>query len=146
VGLLPWDADSMAIDEVVRLDLPWTPDPGAPLPLLWQADGDAVVIYHPSFSTGRGGERVVLRFGRCMIAVFGYPNDEALGGHPLFEHGLGFYDIFEVLNSSWIQRLRDQNLVNFPGIELAGRDWCVCAVWRPDGAGFVQGPKRMVFG
>jgi len=32
---------------------------------------------------------------------FGGPNDEALGGHPLYERGLGRYGVYEVFNSSW---------------------------------------------
>jgi hypothetical protein len=100
---------------VIDLGLPWTPDAGAPLPLLFQTDRDTVVIYHPARSTGRAGDRVVLRFDGCLVSKFGYPDDEALPGHPLYERGLGLYRIFEVLNSSWLEEIRQQNLVSFPG-------------------------------
>jgi hypothetical protein len=45
---------------------------------------------------------------------FGYPNDEALPGHPLYPKGLSYYGLFEVLNSSWNKTLAEQNLVSFP--------------------------------
>lgn len=48
------------------------------------------------------------------MAVFGYPNDEALPGHPLFANGLNYYGVFEVRESSWAARLDEQNEVSFP--------------------------------
>ena len=48
------------------------------------------------------------------IVKFGYPNDEALPGHPLYPKGLTFYGIFEVRDSSWSRALAEQNLVSFP--------------------------------
>jgi hypothetical protein len=35
---------------------------------------------------------VVLRFGRVHDWDYGYPNDEGLNAHPLFGHGLKFYE------------------------------------------------------
>jgi len=43
------------------------------------------------------------------IYKFGYPNDEALGAHPMAKFGLGFYGFFEVKNSPWIDELRNLN-------------------------------------
>ena len=34
--------------------------------------------------------------------IYGSPNDEARGGHPLWKYGMGIYGFFEVLNSPWI--------------------------------------------
>lgn len=43
---------------------------------------------------------------------FGAPNDETIGGHPLVAYGLGPYDFFEVINSPWIEDLRNANRVH----------------------------------
>lgn len=42
----------------------------------------------------------------------GAPNDEALNGHPLFRFGLGFYGLYEVMNSPWIRELCEANRVH----------------------------------
>ena len=34
----------------------------------------------------------VVRFDGVLQHTFGYPNDEALGGHPLYSAGLRFYE------------------------------------------------------
>ena len=82
--------------------------------MLWQTDRETAVVYHPAQSTGRGTDRVILRFEHRLVARFGYPDDEALPGHPLYARGLERYGIFEVLNSSWLEGSRQQNLVSFP--------------------------------
>jgi hypothetical protein len=50
----------------------------------------------------------------CHVSQFGYPNDEALPGHPLSGKGLTAYGIFEVINSNWVKQLTEQNRVAFP--------------------------------
>ncbi len=40
---------------------------------------------------------------------YGSPNDEARGGHPLWQYGMGIYGFFEVFNSPWI---REQMVAN----------------------------------
>jgi hypothetical protein len=40
------------------------------------------------------------------------PNDEAHGGHPLAKYGLGFYGLFEVENSPWIEEMMVANRVH----------------------------------
>jgi len=44
--------------------------------------------------------------------MFGPPNDEAFGGHPLAHRGLGPYAVFEVRQSSWIRQLERMNSVH----------------------------------
>jgi hypothetical protein len=56
----------------------------------------------------------VVRFERCEQSKFGYPNDEALPGHPLYGKGFSGHGVFEVINSTWEQTLRDQNRIAFP--------------------------------
>ena len=62
-----------------------------------------------------------------MLAKFGYPNDEALSGHPLYSKGLGFYGTFEVIGSSWARNVVAQNRVVFPSTsdDYAGRHFIV---------------------
>jgi hypothetical protein len=49
-----------------------------------------------------------------MLTKFGYPNDEALSGHPLYSKGLDAYGVCEVISSSWVKTLTEQNRVAFP--------------------------------
>ncbi len=52
-----------------------------------------------------------LRFN-FLIYKYGYPNEEAMGAHPMTKYGLGFYGLFEVLNSPWIIEIRDSNRIH----------------------------------
>jgi hypothetical protein len=56
----------------------------------------------------------IIELVRCSTTKFGYPNDEALEGHPLYRKGLRSYSLFEVVNSNWIAEQERQNRVNFP--------------------------------
>lgn len=40
------------------------------------------------------------------------PNDEAHGAHPLAKYGLGFYGLFEVQNSPWIEEMVIANRIH----------------------------------
>ena len=46
---------------------------------------------------------------RCR---YGGPNDDARGGHPLTEYGLGLYGLFLVENSPWIREMMVANRVH----------------------------------
>jgi len=46
------------------------------------------------------------------IYKYGYPNDEALGAHPMAKFGLKWYSLFEVENSPWIEELKNSNRVH----------------------------------
>jgi hypothetical protein len=59
----------------------------------------------------RGGQVDTLKFD-FSIYKFGYPNDEAMGAHPLAKFGLGFYGLFEVLNSPWIKEICEANRIH----------------------------------
>jgi hypothetical protein len=54
----------------------------------------------------------MIRFPLCSYVIFGAPNDEALGGHPLGKRGLKFYSVHEIENSSLIQELERRNSVH----------------------------------
>lgn len=55
---------------------------------------------------------VVVRFPLCTYVAFGAPNDEALGGHPLYGRGLKLYSVHEVRNSSLMGTLERRNSVH----------------------------------
>lgn len=61
---------------------------------------------------------VVLRLISCLWTTFGYPNDEAIEGHPLSGRGLDSLAVCEVFNSPWIARMRSQNRVSFPDCDM----------------------------
>lgn len=101
-------------ERVVELDLGVYPVPGAPMPLLAQGSRDAILVLRAQTAPGGEPKTGVIDVSMCWVSQFGYPNDEALSGHPLWGRGLGFYGIYEVLDSSWIARLDAQNRVAFP--------------------------------
>jgi hypothetical protein len=55
--------------------------------------------------------RVKAEFG-STVHLFGYPNDEALSCHPLYNRGLKPYSISLVRNSSWIKSTMIANRVH----------------------------------
>ncbi|HCE66046.1 MAG TPA: hypothetical protein DER40_00570 [Geobacter sp.] len=58
-------------------------------------------------------ERIaVIEFPLVYIFTFGSPGDESLNGHPLYKHGLEFYRVHEIEDSSWITELEKQNSVH----------------------------------
>lgn len=104
----------MENERVVELDLGVYPVPGAPMPLLAQGSRDLVLVFWAQTEPGGDRKTGVVQASFCDISQFGYPNDEALPGHPLYERGLRYYGIYEVLDSSWFARLQAQNRVTFP--------------------------------
>jgi hypothetical protein len=105
-------------DRVIRLDLGCVPDPGDSGPLLLQDERRAYLLFNlPTLNPDDMAEplRIALvELQGCRATRFGYPNDEALPGHPLYQQGLSYYGVFEVLESSWITQLEGQNRVRFP--------------------------------
>jgi len=54
----------------------------------------------------------VLTFLGCTQSVYGYPNDEAQVGHPMYSDWA--YGIYEAVGSDWLERLELQNRISFP--------------------------------
>lgn len=99
---------------------------GAPAPdpvdmaLLESSAGTAILRFPAAASSGGG--QVEARFEGVWALTFGWPNDEALNGHPLWGRGLRHYTIQEVFNSSWIAELERRNAVHPQHLPGAFRD------------------------
>src|SRR5262245_54416781 len=63
--------------------------------------------------------RAVVRVPGCLAVKFGYPNDEALPGHPLYGRGFVGTAVYEVLESSWVAEVARQNRVRFPDSDVS---------------------------
>lgn len=54
------------------------------------------LVFVPSTAMPGRMQTAVATFSRCRQAVFGYPNDEALLGHPLYAgRRYGFYEVID---------------------------------------------------
>lgn len=62
-------------------------------------------------------EYAVVAFLGTSQFTFGYPNDEALGGHPLYSTGLSFYAFNKIEDSPYLAELGRRNAKSFPGSE-----------------------------
>jgi hypothetical protein len=106
------------VDIVVKLDLGYTPEAAVSGAVLIQTEYSTFLTFNAKKLAEDGfyhdAGTALVEFNRCLITKFGYPNDEALGGHPLAAKMQGAYDIYEVLNSSWAMQLEQQNKVLFP--------------------------------
>src|SRR2546423_827705 len=100
-------------------------DTGNPAPVLFNNVEGLYIAYcahNPEFPGWNSGasfdhpgfqEKVaVLKFDSVTIFRFGYPNEEALAGHPLHEYGLKWYSFHIVENSPLIEELASQNKVH----------------------------------
>src|SRR4051794_31035957 len=105
-------------DRVIPLNLGCTPEAAVSGALLLQTENKTYLTFNAEKETSDGYSKdagtAVVEIERCKITKFGYPNDEALPGHPLYPKGLNTYGIYEVLNSSWITELSEQNRIAFP--------------------------------
>jgi hypothetical protein len=103
-------------------------DTGAPLPHVLSSGNQTIVLFHcgldhdpewdgktvTTIDTHDNQERrfAWMRFDGVTACLFGPPNDEALNGHPLWGHGLEFYQFHTVTNSGWIAELQERNRVH----------------------------------
>src|SRR5437868_2549931 len=88
--------------------LPDWPQPAvAAEPRVWADESSLLIRYRTA------DEKIaVVHFPLCSYLAFGAPNDEALGGHPLYSRGLQFYSVHEVVHSSLIEILERRNSVH----------------------------------
>ena len=104
---------------------------GAPMPGLLLRGSVLFVAYIVRDDDGVNEREecyAVVRFGGVLQHTFGYPNDEALGAHPLFSSGLALYAFNEVWNSPYVRELAARNAKTHPGSEasyLRRKHWIV---------------------
>jgi len=99
-------------------------DTGAPMPGI-VSDGDDLYVAYivNSSAVSEYEEFAVVRFSHALQHTFGYPNDEALGGHPLFDDGLAFYAFNLVTESPSLRELGERNARVFPKTEAMYSDF-----------------------
>jgi hypothetical protein len=103
-------------------------DTGSPYPAI-HSDGQRLLCaYYVSGSARPEGTVAILRFEGVLQFRLGYPNDEALPGHPLASFGLKHYTAYLVGNSPLIAEIENQNRVHpafKPGMYENFRHWIV---------------------
>jgi hypothetical protein len=96
---------------------------GAPMPAVLTTELD---LYFAYIISGLGEERyAVVKFHSPMQHIFGYPNDEAFGGHPLSNLNIQHYAFNVIDNSPYINELSQRNSVCFPGTNYNFKHWVV---------------------
>lgn len=86
---------------------------------LLQDEYRAFLLFNVSTAGGGHpeGTLAIVELVRAYSVTFGLPNDEALGGHPLYGRGLNCYAVYEVLNSRWKRQAEERNRVCFPNAQ-----------------------------
>ena len=84
-------------EKVKRLKIGAQSDPGVSGAIVVESEFSTYLMFNST-----EGTIVLVEFVQAIKTQFGHPNDEALGGHPLYRHGLRHYGSFEVINSSWL--------------------------------------------
>jgi hypothetical protein len=79
-------------------------------PQLEHSEGRAVLRFPAAVSSG-GGE-VQINFKGVLALSIGWPNDEILHAHRLWDCGLKHYSIQEVFQSDWIAELDRRNALH----------------------------------
>jgi hypothetical protein len=109
-------------DKIIPITLGFKYQTDIPNPFLIQTERSAFLLINVSEAMISGGIKTggvaVLEFKDPLLTKFGYPNDEALGGHPLIRRGLNYYTAQEVLSSSWVEAVNAQNNVVFPKSDI----------------------------
>ena len=103
-------------------------DTGAPCPAIHSDEHRLLCAYYVSEEEVPVGKVAILRFDGVLQFRLGYPNDEALRGHPLAKHGLENYHAYFVENSHLIAEIENQNRLHRafrPGMYGRFRHWIV---------------------
>jgi hypothetical protein len=104
------------------LDIGCFPELAVSGPVVMATDERLVFSFNATRPTPDGRRtdagRAVVKVSPCLAFKFGYPNDEALPGHPLYDRGFEGVAVYEVLESSWVAELAGQNRVKFPDSDL----------------------------
>lgn len=93
-------------------------DTGAPMPGVYCNDANLLLAYIVRSGPASAYEEfAIVRFSGVLQHTFGYPNDEALGGHPYYGLGLQFYAFNEIARSPYLDELGKRNARVFAGSE-----------------------------
>jgi len=90
-------------------DFPYKWDIGAPTPLLIASDNRTTLLFYLSDVDFVA----IVEFDCCYSTCFGSPGDEIFSGHPLYGSGFEPYTAMRVMNSSWIQNLKEMDSVHW---------------------------------
>lgn len=112
------------MDTVIEHDIGCFPELAVSGPFLMAGDERLVFSFNATKLAADGyhradAGRAVIRVPSCLAFKFGYPNDEARPGHPLYARGFVGTAVYEVLESSWVAELARQNRVRFPDSDVA---------------------------
>jgi hypothetical protein len=111
------------MDRVIEYDIGCFPELAVSGPVVMATDERLVFSFNATRPTPGGlrddAGRAVVRVSPCLAFKFGYPNDEALPGHPLYQRGFEGVAVYKVLDSSWIAELARQNRVRFPTSDVS---------------------------
>ncbi|TVT22665.1 hypothetical protein LWP59_37045 [Amycolatopsis acidiphila] len=97
------------------------PSPSGAGTLVLQGEGypDCLLVMEVFSETDRSNEIAIVTVKGCQQAIFGYPNDEAYARDPRGRAGdEPSYGFFEVLSSTWAQRLAEYNRHAFPSTSV----------------------------
>lgn len=101
-------------------------DTGSPCPAVHSGEHRLLCAYHISETVVPERAVALLRFEGVLQFRLGYPNDEALHGHPLAKFGLKPYTSYLIENSPLIAEIENQNRVHSaykPGMYVRWRHW-----------------------
>jgi hypothetical protein len=94
---------------------------GSPEPFIISSEQRTFVGFFASDDGSRPAgslEVIVVELAGCTSVRFGFPNDEALHGHPLYGAGLTHYQLHEVEDSAWLTQLRTAEAVHAQAPEV----------------------------
>jgi hypothetical protein len=97
---------------VAKWNEPPAMDAGAPMPAVCSDETGLTCAYIIGATHAESGSTAVLHFEGVLYYAMGYPNDEALAGHPLYNNGLESYEFQLVENSPLIADLDRRNQVH----------------------------------
>jgi hypothetical protein len=103
-------------------------DTGSPCPAIHSDEHRLLCAYYVGDRVMPHGTVAVLRFEGVLQFRLGYPNDEALQGHPLAKFKLEPYAAYLVENSPLIAEIENQNRVHpafRPGMYSKFRHWII---------------------
>lgn len=105
------------LDTVLPIDLP-PMNTGAPAPHV-TGDGRTIRLEYNEHADVNwdnplppDSSIVTVIFERAIALYLGYPNEEVIRSHPLFDRGLQWYGFYHIISSSWIRAMERANRIH----------------------------------